>query len=127
MDRTIAASPETVFDLLTTPDGLVRWWPSTADIDLRVGGAYHFHWEGPDVHLRGEVTAVEAPSLFAYTWSWDHEETPPGDVRIELRDEDGSTALHLEHTASTTDEAGDHRAGWEHFLARLAEVAEEPR
>ena len=124
IDRTIAAPPHVVFDLLTTPEGLVQWWPSTAEIDLQVGGAYHFHWAGPDVHLRGEVTAVEAPRLFAYTWSWDHEELPTSQVRIELIDADGSTSLHLAHTSSTAEEAGDHRDGWEFFLGRLAEVAE---
>ena len=124
VDRTITAPATAVFDLLTTSEGLVQWWPSTAEIDLRVGGSYHFHWAGPDVHPRGEIVAVDAPTLFAYTWSWDHEELPAGEVRIELSEGDGITSLHLEHTASTPEEASDHRAGWEHFLGRLTEVAE---
>ena len=124
VDREIAAPAAVVFALLTTPEGLVQWWPSTAEIELRVGGAYHFHWAGPDVHLRGEITAAEAPTLFAYTWSWDHEELPVSHVRIELSEADAVTSLHLEHTASSEAEASDHLAGWEHFLGRLADVAE---
>ncbi len=124
IDRTIAAPAGVVFDLLTTPEGLVQWWPSSAEIDLRVGGSYHFHWAGPDVHLRGEITTAEAPTRFAYTWSWDHEDLPVSQVRIELSETDGVTTLHLEHVGSTPEEAGDHQAGWEHFLGRLAEVAE---
>lgn len=124
LDREIAAPASVVFALLTTPEGLVQWWPSTAEIDPTVGGGYHFHWAGPDVHLRGEITEVEPARRFAYTWSWDHEELPVTEVRIELSESDGVTALRLEHTASTPEEGDDHQAGWEHFLGRLAEVAE---
>ena len=38
--------PQTLFDHLTSPDLLVKWWPETAVADLRVGGSYELEWPG---------------------------------------------------------------------------------
>ncbi len=124
VERRVAAPAATVFALLTTPAGLVQWWPSSAEIDLRPGGAYHFHWEGPDVHLRGEVISVDPPRLFGFTWSWDHEDVPISTVRVQLSQDSGITTVEVEQTATTEAESADYRSGWEFFLGRLAAVAE---
>lgn len=120
----IAAAPEVVFGHLTTPDGLTAWWPTRAEIDARVGGSYHFHFAGPGVDLRGEIVEFDSPHRLVYTWSWDHEQLPPSTVTFELSDDAGTTRLGLVHTASSPEEADDHRSGWDFFLGRLAQAIE---
>ena len=76
IERTIAASPERIFDAFTDPAQLVKWWwpngftcPS-ADVDLRVGGAYRIAMEWPDFipaearfshYLAGEYFEIDRP------------------------------------------------------------------
>ncbi|NNN13387.1 MAG: hypothetical protein HKL81_06550 [Acidimicrobiaceae bacterium] len=75
IERTFAASPESVFDAFTDPLQLTHWWwpkgfacPS-AEVDLRVGGTYRIAIKWPDDSsdarfmrsLNGEYYEVDRP------------------------------------------------------------------
>jgi hypothetical protein len=36
--------PDKVFDFWTTVDLLKKWWPPVAELESKLGGAYHFSW-----------------------------------------------------------------------------------
>ena len=64
-----------LFAYWTRPDLLRQWWPPQAEVEPRVGGAYHYWWPERGDHLRGAFTAFEPGQKLAFTWRWDHE--PP--------------------------------------------------
>ena len=114
----------------TDPDELARWWSQEAELDLRVGGAYHLGWPAMGWHLRGEYTEVARPERLAFTWAWDHEpDAPVRTVAIDFQPfVDGSgTRMVITHGpyGPGREEAEDrqsHLDGWRHFLERLASL-----
>jgi uncharacterized protein YndB with AHSA1/START domain len=68
--RLIKAPPELVFRMYTEPEHLRRWWGPrhldlvVCEIDLRVGGRYHFVHRAPDGQefgFFGEYLVIEPP------------------------------------------------------------------
>jgi uncharacterized protein YndB with AHSA1/START domain len=125
----VDAPPDRVWQLLTDPAQLRRWWPDAAELEPSVGGRIVLNF-GPG-NVSGEITRWEPPSALGFTWI-------PSDLRdVEL------------HVAFTVDDLGDGRSrvsvvhagfegapaeareavvgGWAHFLPRLAELAREER
>jgi uncharacterized protein YndB with AHSA1/START domain len=64
----IAAPLERVWDLITNPEHVGRWFGDAgAEVELRPGGAFSLTWrEHGTVH--GRVEAVEPPRRFAWRW-----------------------------------------------------------
>jgi len=91
----IKASPQRVFQALTTQEDLERWFLVKAEIDLRLGGAIRFEW-GPGMVEVGKILVCEPPHRLSYSW----EATGPGPTTItfELTRENAGTRLHLIHT-----------------------------
>ncbi len=121
-------APQALFDHLTQPALLQRWWPPEAKVDGRVGGRYHLRWPDQNWDLRGEFTAYEPGRRLAYTWAWDHEpQLPTRLVEFTLSPHGEGTAVHLTHGAygDTDVEQADrtsHLEGWQYFLGRLADL-----
>lgn len=133
--RTLAAPREKVFNALTDPEALKRWWmpgegysvPS-AEVDLRVGGSYRIGMKNPagkTFHLFGAYQEVKAPERLVYTWQWDGIEEALGETRvtIELHDLSGKTELVVTHELFPTEEDRDnHDKGWSACLTRLEKI-----
>ena len=86
--RSYDAPAEDVWDALTDPDRMKRWFLPISG-DLRVGGS--FQLEG---NAGGEVLACEPPRLLRVTFG-----APNSIVELRLTPQgDGDTALELEHT-----------------------------
>jgi uncharacterized protein YndB with AHSA1/START domain len=122
----IAASPETVFTLLTDPVEYVKWKGRAAELDPRAGGAFHVSFK--DAAVRGEYVEVIPNRRVVFTWGW---ETPgaavgPGGsiVEIELEPRGAGTRLRLVHRGLPVAELASHTEGWDYFLPRLTAVAE---
>jgi uncharacterized protein YndB with AHSA1/START domain len=88
--RRYAAERPDVWDTLTNPERLPRWFLPVSG-DLVVGGRYQL--EG---NAGGVVETCEAPETLAVTWEY-------GDLvswlRVELGEADGGTTLELRHEA----------------------------
>lgn len=127
----IQASPERVFDALTTPDELTAWWripgqyeTLVAEVDLRIGGRYRLSGtsvRGKSFSVTGEYRVVDRPNRLAYTWVPDWEDGARGslvDIRLEA---DGTgTMVRLVHSAFLTASARDsHSQGWPAVLNAL--------
>lgn len=126
-DRLIAAPIGVVWDLLTTPRGLNTWMSVEATVELWPGGTIRWVHDSGWV-VRGEVTQVEPPRRFAFTYGWEHGgfPVPPGSslVTIDLESRGGQTQLRLDHRHLTAPMAAQHSEGWEMFIARLAAAAD---
>lgn len=127
----IAAPPERVFEALTDPDEVTRWWAvpgayatTEAEIDLRPGG--HYRFAGTSVAQRafevvGEYLRIEPPLRLEYTWNPDWDDKATGSVvSFRLEAHDGGTRLAVEHTGFGSEKSyTEHRDGWPAVLAGL--------
>lgn len=126
LHRQIDASPERVFSFFTSSEGWSKWQGRSTTIDARVGGAYRMVAPNGGV-AAGEVIELDEPRLIVFTWGWEgHPGVPPGSstVRIELTPQAGSTRVTLTHSGLPENETGLHRMGWDHYLDRLAAIAD---
>jgi uncharacterized protein YndB with AHSA1/START domain len=117
--RTYPTGPDDVWDALTDPARIPRWFAPVSG-DLRPGG--RFQVEG---NAGGEVLACDAPQRLALTWEYGGEVSW---VEVLLDGSDESTTVTLRHTAELTDPErwdmfgpGAVGIGWELSLMGLAE------
>jgi uncharacterized protein YndB with AHSA1/START domain len=101
LKRTFDAPRRLVFDALTKPELLKRWYGPNGwtmvvcEIDLRVGGAWRFvtrRADGTEVGQNGVYREIVAPERIVNTEAW--EDWNPGEVLV-------TTAL-VEHEGATT-------------------------
>lgn len=123
----IAASRETIWELLTDPVQAVRWMGQTATFDLRPGGLYRVEVI-PGNTASGEFVEIDPPRRLVYTWGWEtgSDAVPPGSttVEFELIESGDGTLLRFSHRDLPMAEAtASHAHGWDHYLERLALTA----
>src|SRR5579863_9847580 len=122
----IAASPETVWQLLVDPEKALSWWGQAAHFDPRPGGVFRIEVV-PGHVASGEFVVVDPPRRLVYTWGWQSggggpDVLPPGasTVEIELAPSAGGTRLRFSHRDLPSDDAvASHGRGWDHYLGRL--------
>ena len=123
----IAASPETVFTLITDPEQYVRWKGKTARLDPRPRGAFDVGFADGGRAL-GEYIEVVPNRRVVFTWGWDSPEAVVGPggstVEIDLEPNGNGTRLRLIHRGLPATERASHSEGWDFFLPRLTAVAE---
>ncbi len=129
--RRIAARPSTVFDGLTTPEGIACWWGPDdgpvlkAESDPRVGGSWRVRFrtlDGSEHESAGEYLEMQRPVRLVMSWRWLEGGGDPGESRLEfhLRPVAGGTELTLTHARLQTDEAArGHERGWSGALDKL--------
>lgn len=123
----IAASPETIWELLVDPDEAIRWMGQAATYDVRPGGRYEVEVI-PGHVASGEFVEIDPPRRLVYTWGWESgsDSVPPGSttVEFELVPSGDGTLLRFRHRdLPTADAATSHAHGWDHYLERLAVIA----
>jgi uncharacterized protein YndB with AHSA1/START domain len=131
--RRIAATPEEVFALMSTPEGLKRWiGPDdgpvlVADADPRVGGAFHLKFrtlDGSEHESDGEFLEVESPNHLVMRWHW-RDEADNSIVKIDLKRIADETDVHFRHEDLPDPHSADlHREGWDSALDKLVAAAE---
>jgi uncharacterized protein YndB with AHSA1/START domain len=122
----IAASRETIWELLTDPDQAVRWMGQAATFDLRPGGEYRVEVIPGNV-ARGEFIEIDRPNRLVYTWGWESgsDSVPPGSttVEFELVESGDRTLVRFAHRdLPSAESVASHAHGWDHYLGRLAVV-----
>src|ERR1700692_1604526 len=90
----IAAPPARVFQAISDPEQMQRWWGASdmyrvtdSKADVRVGGKWSSDGVGVDgtnFHIDGEYLEVDPPRLLVYTWIADWTGTLKTIVRWEL-------------------------------------------
>lgn len=124
--RRIAAPPGVVYSYLTESARWSRWQGSSADLDARPGGMFVMNMPNGTT-ARGEFVELIPDEKVVFTWGWvDHPGVPPGSstVEISIAADGGGSVVTLVHRQLPADEIELHRTGWDHYLPRLAAVAE---
>jgi len=130
LEETIAFHPEEIFAALTTVGGLTRWFPVSAEVDLRQGGTIVFGWD-ENMKRRSTVAILDYDAGGRITWDWlpDTGNThAPVYWRVEPSVEKGSVvtmrqgpfASDVESMAVMADEA----ATWRWWMCNMRTVYE---
>lgn len=114
-----------VWEAITDPNELARWFGDEAEVDLRPGGDVFMTWEN---HGRYAIRVEEVDAPTRLVWSWVHEpgvafeDAPATRVEWTLHPAaDGGTTLHLRETGFLTDlHHGQNDEGWDAELAELS-------
>jgi uncharacterized protein YndB with AHSA1/START domain len=132
----IDASPEVVFDVVSSPEHLREWWPDEAEYPVVAGGAGRIGFtdasRGETAWVQFTVAEAVPPRLFSFRWTHDEgESADPGNsllVVFELEPAGEGTLLRMTETgfrergwdeAKAAAEHADHVTGWDYFLPRL--------
>ena len=93
--RQIAASVDTVFEVVSTPEGIAPWWGPDAgpvvlaEFDARVGGHFRVRFRmlnGAELECSGEVLELVQPVRLVTTWCWlGNEGEAPSRIEISLK------------------------------------------
>lgn len=103
MTRVFNAPRQLVFEAMTKPEHVVRWWGCLGDgysvpvceIDLRVGGRWRFvnrHPKG-EAAFHGEYLEIDAPGRIVFTEIFEEYPDSPSVVTSELLEEGSRTRL----------------------------------
>jgi uncharacterized protein YndB with AHSA1/START domain len=100
--RDFAAPLQLVFDVMTKPEHVRRTFApfgeevTVCDIDLRVGGAYHYVMvtdDGTECSFRGTFLEVEPPIRTVQTWLFDGWPDAEAVESMDLHETDGVTTM----------------------------------
>ncbi|MEV7612898.1 SRPBCC domain-containing protein [Streptomyces sp. NPDC089799] len=109
----VAHAYETVWQALTTPEGLHGWLAEAETLERHLGGAVTLHWPDPDTRASGQVTAWDVERVAEYTFP------VHGRMRFHLEPL-GTDSTLIRFTAELHGDGSyalDRLAGWhDHFL-----------
>ena len=131
----VDASPEVVFEVISTPEHLKEWWPDDATFEPLPGATGELVFgdrDDPAAHVP-VLTVVEVvpPRRFSFWWSDDAEVAAEGNallVTFDLEPAGKGTLVRMTESgfrergweAAVLEEAyRDHVNGWAHFIPRL--------
>ena len=135
----IEASPEVVFEVVSTPRHVAEWWSDSAEF----AGPGEPGWIGfgdvlqDGAKVRFTVAEAEPYRLFSFRWTHEEETAAPGNsnlVVFELEPSGAGTLVRFRETgfrergwdlAKAAATHADHSSGWDHFLPQLARYAEQ--
>ena len=139
LTRDFNAPREKVFQAWTDPQILVKWFgpkgvvTESAQIDLKVGGEYHFTLRLPDgkiVDHHGAYREIDPPKKLVFTGVLDGQGCAGSEgvfaetlVTVEFQDLGGATRLVLNHDFLPTEASKEsHSMGWNGSFDGLAKV-----
>jgi len=68
-EQLIAAHHDEVFSCLTTNDGLSRWFPLAASVELRQGGLIKLSWD-PGFSRTTSIAILDYDAAGSIVWDW---------------------------------------------------------
>jgi uncharacterized protein YndB with AHSA1/START domain len=138
----IAAPAERVFQALTSPGELGRWFTNPEcpvkfwEMDARVGGHYGYATVkgtvvvngATEFECHGEILEFDPPRLLTYSWiaSWHNDKSQRTIVRWELTPEAGGTRVKVTHSGLAQEDVArkDYSGGWPGVLTMLKQFVE---
>jgi uncharacterized protein YndB with AHSA1/START domain len=125
-ERTITATPKSVFNALTMPDEIARWWANEARVKPEVGSLGEFRFKPPAGDLQFEVAELDQDKKVR----WISRQGPPQwagtSVTWQLEPVHNGTRLLFTHDGfAQVDEAYEQtRGNWSYFLDSLKSYLE---
>ncbi len=136
----VEAPPETVFEVVSSPDHLKEWWPDDAHYQPTPGSTGEIVFGERDADgtvVQFTVVDARPPRTFSFRWTHPAEEVAAEGnsllVTFELTPKGGGTLLRMTETgfremgweiAVLEQQYQDHVTGWDFYLPRLAPCAE---
>ena len=135
----VEASPEVVFEVVSSPDHLQEWWPDEAHYEPVPGsqGNIVFGERGTGETVVGfAVVDAQPPRLFSFRWTHPVGEAAAAGnsllVTFELTPSGGGTRLKMTErgfremgweAAVLEEQFREHGTGWDFYLPRLVTYA----
>lgn len=118
-ERRIAHPVESVWRAVTEPSELSHWFPCEVALELRLGGPITFSFPhnpltNSPLTLHGEVTELDPPRRFSFTWGEDHLH-----FALEPLDDGAACLLLFTVELDSADKAARDGAGWHQCLDGL--------
>jgi uncharacterized protein YndB with AHSA1/START domain len=117
--RSYDASVEDLWEALTTPSELQKWFLPISG-DLREGGNYQF--EG---NAGGQILECEQPRVIRLEWLYG--DTPPSELTVTLSETDSGATVEFEHVGAAEDPSAALQfalgvgPGWDPALVALGQ------
>jgi uncharacterized protein YndB with AHSA1/START domain len=131
----IDASPDVVFEVITSPDHIREWWGGAeTDLSPRVGVVSEISWGKDSEHPHVEqltVVEADAPRRFSFRWVADGAPATPANsllVTFDLMPDASGTLLRMTESgfrekgwevAVLEETYADHVRGWDLFIPSL--------
>ncbi|EHN13039.1 hypothetical protein PAI11_00400 [Patulibacter medicamentivorans] len=136
----IDASPEVVFDVISSPEHIRDWWNAETELEPTAGSTGELTWrdEAGERTNVVPITVIDAepPHRFSFRWTQDPGQPPTASnsllVTFELAPVGAGTVLRLTETgfrergweiAKLEEVYQEHVRGWDFYLPRIAERA----
>ncbi len=134
----VDASPEVVFDVISSPAHIREWWDAETDLDPVSGATGELVWADETTsraHV-SPITVVDAqpPRLFSFRWVYPDGAAAASDnsllVTFRLAASDNGTVVRMTEAgfrekgweiAVLEEQYNEHVVGWDLFLPRMAE------
>jgi uncharacterized protein YndB with AHSA1/START domain len=137
---TIMGSAERIFDALTKPEDLMKWWNAEGkfrvthvESDLRPGGSWLMRVEGScgadssGTTVIGTYKVIKRPTQLIFTWIRVEEQSPETTVQWDLEEHAGATTVRVTHSGLNSEALRNRNAGWPVIQELLKEHIERPR
>jgi uncharacterized protein YndB with AHSA1/START domain len=121
--------PKKVFEAISDPDLLARWFVDTASLPQRKGGSYTFGWTDGPTHS-GKVVDFARGRYLTLAWTWPgREQLGSTRLRMSVEPKAGGTVVKFIHSGFKTrgpwvDLYDGAIRGWTYFLMNLKSVLE---
>jgi uncharacterized protein YndB with AHSA1/START domain len=129
----VDASPEVVFEVVSSPEHISQWWTDDAGFEVTPGAVGEFVWGDRAQVVPMTVVSVEPPRLFSFRWCHPEGRVDSADsllVTFELTPAGTGTTIRLTETgfremgweaAKLEEQYAEHVVGWDTFVPRLGE------
>lgn len=130
----VDASPEVVFEVVSSPEHISEWWTDDASFEVRPGAVGELIWGNRVDVLPIMVVDAQPPRLFSFRWCYpDSKVDDDADsllVTFELTPSGTGTKIRLTETgfremgwevAKLEEQYREHSTGWDTFVPRLGE------
>jgi uncharacterized protein YndB with AHSA1/START domain len=121
------AQPEKVFQALTEPKMLVKWFLSKAKLDPKKGGTYSFNWLG-GYHMTDKVKRYDKNKAVSFAWSdkLKNGKMAKTTASFGVAKKGQGTVLKLRHTGFKDPEHfADCSSRWAYYLTNMKSVLEQ--
>jgi uncharacterized protein YndB with AHSA1/START domain len=128
----VEATPEVVYEVISTPEHLRGWWPDEAELQPVVGATGIVSFGNGSKVVPLTVMEADPPRRFSFRWAYDDGEAPTSAnsllVTFDLLPSGTGTLLRFTETgfrergweaAVLEQHYREHASGWDHFLPRL--------
>lgn len=133
------ASPEVVFEVVSSPEHISRWWSDDATVEAVPGAVGELVWGDRAEVVPITVVAAEPPRLFSFRWAYEDGKVDDSAnsllVTFEITPSGGGADIKLIETgfremgwadSQLAEQHAQHSAGWGVFIPKLGEYLTQP-